>query len=172
MYTGYIYRHFIEIDGIEYSYVGKTTKNPEERWKDGWGYIYKNKTDGIVKTKFARAIMTYGWINFKHEIIIEVKCKTKNEVDELLNDLEIEYIDKYNSYYNGFNSSIGGSYVKGDTHKKVRLVNTGEVFDSARIASEKYGISNWRNMQKCCRGVKKSCGKHPITKEKLIWEYV
>ena len=34
-----------------------------------------------------------------------------------------------------------------------------------------YQISN-QNISKCCRGRLKSAGKHPVTGEKLKWEYV
>lgn len=165
MYTGYIYRHFIEIDGIEYSYVGQTTQEPEDRWQDGWGYLKE-------KTKFAKAIVAYGWNNFEHEIIVEIKCKTKDELKETLDNLEEMYIENYDSCHCGFNSNLGGRIIFNNTTplKKAILINTGEIFDCAKDASQKYNLE-WKDVQKCCRNVKKSCGKHPITKEKLYWAY-
>ena len=54
--------------------------------------------------------------------------------------------------------------------KSVILLNTGEIFDTAMDASLKYGIDN-SDIGKCCRGRYKSAGKHPKTKEPLIWKY-
>jgi uncharacterized protein YktA (UPF0223 family) len=78
-------------------YVGITTILPEQRWrKNGRGY----KTGS--QKKFERAIIKYGWDNFNHEILCE--CSTLEEAKEL----EIFFIKKYDSYYNGYNSTLGG----------------------------------------------------------------
>lgn len=53
--------------------------------------------------------------------------------------------------------------------KKVRCVNTGEVFDTIREAKEKYKAYC---ISKCCNGKQQTSGRHPVTNEKLMWEYV
>ena len=55
--------------------------------------------------------------------------------------------------------------------KKIICINTGEIFNCAREANEKYNI-NIECISACCRGEHKSAGKHPITKEKLVWKYI
>jgi group I intron endonuclease len=45
-----------------------------------------------------------------------------------------------------------------------------EYFWGAREAEQKYGISSC-HISSCCRGSRKSCGKHPETGEKLHWIY-
>lgn len=55
--------------------------------------------------------------------------------------------------------------------KKVKCINTGEVFESIMDASRKTGI-NSGGISRTCRKLKHSAGKHPITGEKLIWEYM
>ena len=55
--------------------------------------------------------------------------------------------------------------------KKVICITTDEIFRSSREAAEKYNI-NTRNICRCCRGERKSAGKHPTTGEKLVWEYM
>ena len=57
--------------------------------------------------------------------------------------------------------------------KKIRCITTGEIFNTIRDASKKYNI-NESNISKCCNlnNKRKSAGKHPITGEKLVWEYV
>ena len=54
--------------------------------------------------------------------------------------------------------------------KKVICITTNEKFNCIKIASEKYN-ANQSQITKCCKGTAKSAGKHPITNEKLVWEY-
>lgn len=61
---------------------------------------------------------------------------------------------------------------KNNTNKKqVMCMNTKEIFNSIIEASKKYKI-NSSHISECCKGKRKSAGKHPVTKEKMIWEYV
>ena len=51
---------------------------------------------------------------------------------------------------------------------KVICLNTLEVFDMIKTASEKYGA---KGISDCCRHIGKSSGTHPVTGEKLKWLY-
>lgn len=57
--------------------------------------------------------------------------------------------------------------------KKVHCLTTNEYFLSAKEAGRKYHLSA-SHISECCRknGVRHSCGKNPLTGEKMIWEYV
>ena len=55
--------------------------------------------------------------------------------------------------------------------KKVKCINTGEIFKSIMDASRKTGIDS-AAISKVCRKLRQSAGKHPITGEKLKWEYM
>lgn len=55
--------------------------------------------------------------------------------------------------------------------KTVLCVNTGEVFDTAKEAAQKYNCDH-SSICKCCNGKVKSCGRHPETDEKLTWKYI
>ena len=106
MFKGYIYRHWIVNDkGEEKSYIGQVyNRTPEQRWKsDGKGYI-----TGKQDHKFTRAIKKYGWDNFNHEIIGIVEADTKEQLILDLDEWEKYYIDKYDSFHNGYNSTTGG----------------------------------------------------------------
>ena len=59
-----------------------------------------------------------------------------------------------------------------DRVKRVKCINTGVVFDSAQEASEWCGLKHRDSVASAARGVTKSSGKHPVTGEKLKWEYV
>lgn len=60
---------------------------------------------------FYNAIRKYGWEVFKWEVI------DRAENYENLIQLEIEYIKKYDSFNNGYNSTLGGEGTKGIDHK-------------------------------------------------------
>jgi group I intron endonuclease len=79
-------------------YIGKSI-NVKERFKK-----YKN---GNVKTqiKICRSIQKYGWISHTWEVIDSANSKQE------LSNLEIFYINKYNSFKRGLNCSFGGEGV-------------------------------------------------------------
>ena len=55
------------------------------------------------------AIKKYGIENFKYEIVIQIIDVDKIKLREKLDELEIFYIKKYNSYKDGYNMTLGGS---------------------------------------------------------------
>ena len=64
------------------------------------------------------------------------------------------------------NLALGPQANKIASGKKVRGITTGEIFLSIRDAEKAYGI--YKDGVGCClRGIIKSAGKHPKTKEKL-----
>ena len=57
--------------------------------------------------------------------------------------------------------------------RKVRCLNTGEVFPTLRAAADWCGLIGASGISLVCQKRKqKTAGVHPITKEKLKWEYV
>ena len=56
------------------------------------------------------------------------------------------------------------------TKKQVKLINTGEVFESASAAGRHFNIAA-SGISACCRGVRKSCGRDKNNK-KMIWRYI
>lgn len=90
----YLYKHTSPSGKV---YIGITNQKPERRWRtDGRGYRQNEK--------FTNAIKKYGWDNFSHEIIAEGL-----ELEEAQRK-EKELIQKYESYRNGYNKSLGGDY--------------------------------------------------------------
>ena len=84
---------------------------------------------------------------------------------------------EYNANYGTRNKKLSkkvSKSMKGNTNatrRKVKCITTGEIFNCIREAEEKYGVAN-QNISACCKGKQKSAGKHPVTKEKLVWEYI
>lgn len=99
-------------------YIGITSVNPKERWKNGKGY------KGQV---FYKAIEKYSFDGFYHEIV------SSNLTKEEAENFEIYLIDVLDSRCpNGYNISIGGGSNKGyiaseETRKKISDANTGKV---------------------------------------------
>ena len=108
MRKGIIYVYFnrakYEKEGIEKYYVGQTMKTIEQRaGKDGRGYGTFNET---CNTKFANSIRKWGWNSFEYRILEEV-------YEEDLDELEKFYIEYFDSFKNGYNSTLGGEGAKG-----------------------------------------------------------
>lgn len=117
------------------SYIGATRRDPRRRWSNGLGYG--------PNTKFGKAILRHGWDNFTHEIL-ETDIPT---LDEALNR-EQYWIEIYDSFRNGYNSTIGGNSVSPDLHIRIPVYQIDRNFeivaeyDSYLDAEENTGISN------------------------------
>ena len=90
-----VYRH---ISPSGKSYIGITSQSLKNRWKNGHGYS--------SNTKIGQAIIKYGWDNIQHEIL-----ETNINSLEKAKEREIYWIDFYDSYKNGYNSTMGGDNV-------------------------------------------------------------
>ena len=90
----YIYKITNQINGKVY--IGATIRNPETRWAEHQrDYIRLD----FEKRPLYNAINKYGVNNFTFETIEET-----NEPQER----EIYYIQKYDSFNNGYNATLGG----------------------------------------------------------------
>ena len=81
---------------------------------------------------------------------------------------------EYNANYGTINKRISeklkGS--KSPSARKVQCITTGKKFNCIKEAGEYYLLNSYKNIITCCKGKKKSAGKHPVTGEKLIWKYI
>ena len=108
MRKGIIYVYFnrakYEKEGIERYYIGQTIGTMEQRAKkDGRGYHWD---DSNCNSKFARSIRKWGWESFEGRILEEV-------YEEDLDELEKFYIEQFDSFKNGYNSTLGGEGTRG-----------------------------------------------------------
>ena len=85
-------------------YIGQSM-NIEHRYKQH-KRLYLNGNN-----KFYNALCKYGWDSFSFEIIDTDNKYTRDD----LNKLEKYYIEKYNSFFDGYNSTFGG-----DTAQKIQ----------------------------------------------------
>lgn len=139
-----VYKHTLpmSVSGKENDmvYIGLTSINPENRWRNGLGY-WQNKY-------FYNAIKKYGWDNFEHIIVAD--CLTKTEAENMEINLICQY-DSANRLY-GYNLDLGGSSIgkhSDNAKEKIRLANskpimcieTGEYYRSTVEAMEITKIS-------------------------------
>jgi len=101
MRTGIVYVYTSLESGKKY--VGQTTRGMDIRHKEHF-----KKVDG--HGKFKNAIRKYGIEGFKLEILEDsvVLASSLKSKMTVLDELEIKYIEKYDSMNNGYNSTLGG----------------------------------------------------------------
>ena len=109
--TGIIYRRFIVNDkGQEVSYIGQTC-DPEKRNND-----FLNLRVRYSGNRIENARKKYGPQNFHYEVLETVICESEQDLAQRLNELEIAYIEKYDSFRKGYNNTVGGGGSSGYQH--------------------------------------------------------
>lgn len=93
-------------------YVGLTTQEPETRWKQHLKEA-KNSTD----RRLYRGMRKHGTENF--EMVIIANLYELKDVD-ILFKLEKQYIKEFNSYWFGYNDTIGGKGFRWNRPKRGR----------------------------------------------------
>lgn len=134
-----IYKHTNKINGK--CYIGQTCQDPKNRWKNGSTYKWAKSN------LFGQAIEEFGWDNFTHEIIHK-DIESQEEADSW----EQFYIAHYKSWIgfgdrcNGYNTTF---YAK---CRKIKCIETGEIFNSIREAARKIGIKTPSHISDVCNG--------------------
>ena len=121
-----VYKHTSPSNKV---YIGITCKSPTDRWASGFGYSHQ--------TYFFRAIVKYGWINFKHEILFDGLTKEEAE------NKEVELIAHYKAadLNFGYNIDLGGNLHKLSeiAGKKISEAKKGKKWtEKQRLASIEY----------------------------------
>ena len=108
-----VYVHIIPKSITKYDfdkyYVGITSRKPEIRWKNGYGYY--------TQSYFYNAIKKYGWNNIEHYIIAE--NATQEEACKL-EAILIKKLESNNKKY-GYNLTNGGDGVDGYVFSEEQL---------------------------------------------------
>lgn len=135
---GYIYKITNKINNK--SYIGLTTKTPEERWKQHIRTAYSPNSKDYNEL-FKKAIRKYGPENF------EISVLDNSDDLEELKQKEVYWIKQLNTYAfapngYGYNSTIGGDAPTKPTVSVSRInILTGEVvetFSSIKEAEQVY----------------------------------
>ena len=105
--TGYIYKITCLITNE--IYIGMTTRTIEERFKEHIREAQRERDN----RHFHNAIRKYGEQNFTIEKLCSISMPTREELNKQLAIKEVEYINEYNSFENGYNETYGGEGVHG-----------------------------------------------------------
>ena len=140
MKKGIIYVYFnkakYEKEGVEKYYVGQTVGTMEQRaGKDGRRYNWDNLD---CNNKFANGIRKWGWNSFEGRVLEEV-------YEEDLNELEKFYIEYFDSYKNGYNSTLGGEGTRG--HNPYANKTEEEMEEIKEKKSKSLSIANKKRFQ-------------------------
>lgn len=129
---GFIYCYTNKLTGMKY--VGQTVKTLKERaGNNGKAYHYK----------FGNAIREYGWENFIPEILEEISADNKIDLHIKLNERETYWIDKLDTYLNGYNITRGGNASDGWTDEmKKKLANTNRGHKVSESTRQKISNAN------------------------------
>ena len=92
------------------SYIGQTC-DPEKRNND-----FLNLRVQYAGKKIENARKKYRPENFKNEILEIIECNDDYELAQRLNELERQYIAKFDSLEHGYNDTIGGGGATGYKH--------------------------------------------------------
>ncbi len=95
-------------------YVGQSI-NIQRRVSQHKNAAYNNQAQDY-NSQFHQAIRKYGWDNFDFQVLVEISQDEYTQ--EFLDSLEKLYINQYDSYYNGYNATPGGSDSKGKPGQK------------------------------------------------------
>ena len=102
--TGYIYKYENRIN--HKVYIGQTTDLVNRKASHKYRSTFE-------KTKFYNAVRKHGWDNFDYDIIAQIEAETPEEITILLDAAEEKYIEQYDSFYHGYNSTTGGHSCRG-----------------------------------------------------------
>ena len=117
-------------------YIGQSV-NIKRRWSNHRQH-YKNPKDKGYDYYLYRSMRKYGIKNFSFEIL-EV-CPPS-----LLNERERYYINKYDSFFNGYNNSLGGESKITSANLKERIIGIFKDLEDSNLThgeiAKKYDIS-------------------------------
>lgn len=148
MFKGYIYRHWIvKENGEEKNYIGQVySRTPQQRWGiDGNGYKPRGNAE---PTHFYNAITKYGWDSFNHKVLFSIECETLEELVFWLDEWEKYYIEKYDSFKNGYNGTLGGRGSLGRKHTKETKQKQSEIQKEQYRKGRKPNCAEWSDEQR------------------------
>lgn len=101
MYKGIIYKYTSPSGKV---YIGQTRdeRNRRLRW-------FRMTSQYYAGGKLEAARIKYGPENFDYEVLLRIEADSEEELTQILNQKEVEYISKYNSVNQGYNIDIGGN---------------------------------------------------------------
>lgn len=129
MITGIIYMYISPSGKL---YIGQTVNERKRRLM--WFSIKRPYTKWSSKIDNARA--KYGPENFRYIILHKGLYNNIEDAKSELNNLEILHIREYDSFHNGYNSTIGGDSTIGYVHTEETRRKISNVHKGKKLSSE------------------------------------
>ena len=168
MFIGYVYK--ATCSESNKVYIGITTVSFDQRKGSHLSAAF-NKNHVNYHLHFYNAIRKYGIQNFDWVTLEEIKSNSLETLILNLRELEILYIDKNDSFNNGYNGTPGGELTFRGIPKVVNMFNEDkELLDTGTVGylSEKYSL-DLSGICKVCNRLRSFCGN--LNKKRLIFRY-
>lgn len=154
LFEGFIYKIFNDVN--RKIYIGQTIKTIEERWKEHKYNVRKKKS---LTMPIYGAMLSIGIDHFNIELVEKYEATTQQELKDLLNSAERQYIADYNCRQpNGYNKALGG-VSRGNTFPPKNVYqysfdgNLVAVHESVSLAARIVGCSQ-ADISNCCNAKK------------------
>ena len=130
---GVVYRYINQSEGNEngWSYVGTTMHEKTRRYS--WNN-HGNKSYGGEKINDARE--KFGIENFIYEVLEEIYDADENALQMRLDEREAYYVQQFDSFQNGYNTSKGGTGNKGVIFSQTHRNNIGKASKGRKHTDE------------------------------------
>lgn len=140
-YTGFIYKAYCLI--TKKSYIGQISISIDHR-KNQHLWSSFNENDNLWHLYFHKAIRKHGIDNFGWGTLEAITSNSKENLYECLDNLEVKYIQQYDSYYNGYNLTLGGNIARYSAKKITVYDSNNQIlsyFNSSKEVSQHFGVS-------------------------------
>lgn len=134
-------------------YIGYTSSFTNRKQQHKYESFHKNCLG--YKTHFHNSIRKHGWNNFQWEIIYQSK-----DLNHCKNIMEEYFIKEYDTFFNGYNETMGGEgcfgYKHTEEHKEyLKIKNSGKnnpMYGKSYVRDEEHK----KNMSSLLKGIKKT----------------
>ena len=140
------------------------------------GYNVASGSNAVPMTQEMRQRISEGWtLDLRQKQSNRMKEKWKN--DPVFKEKALASLRSApRPDFSGNNNPMYGTHRTGKDaarKRRVECIETGDQFDTIKQAAEWLGsVSQKSHISAVCKGIRKSCGQHPITKQPLHWRYI
>lgn len=168
MKTGIIYCYLNPINHKRY--IGQTMneRSRKNAFKTQDLYCTSSRNGGKL-SKFDNARKKYGTDIFIYSVLCKIEDDNIDELKERLNELEIYYIKKFDTFNNGYNSTKGGFSGKLSEETKNKISNSLKGHKMSELTYQKLCLTGYKHTEESKQKISekakeryKDSSKHPM----------